>query len=525
MTTIEMIDGLQWPAHPVAGPTAEATVNSIESGETSADAVAFHKTVYVQDVAATILPDPLAVSLADALPRTNSVDISRIEPIDRQQDAILDAIPTGGRSPVNQEAPSVPEGPSVAKQFSRVPGPDEIFRTKNHGSMYGKAFLHVEARDKDSVEDILQRSKHLRNPMRKMPLPTGPEPYGTTGELFLQIKTTIVEQTCLSNQASAVLTYWAISTWFLESLPLAPCLVITGSSHEGNGVLQTLKAFCRHPFLMAGVSEASLKNINWNLDPTLLLSEPNLSKRMTALLGSSTSPGYLVGSADSYKDYFCSKAIYLGENLPIHPMPPFCVHVNAAAMSKAGTRYARPLPDAITQSFQNRLLCYRLSNLARVYNSDFDASGLHSDTRAVANALGSCIVDAPDLQTELVSLLAPHSEQCLSDRSNSLEALAVEATLSLCHQGKLQIFVRDIAEEVNRICRSRGETLQISAEKVGHTLKKVGLYTRRLGSAGKGLLIERKTQVLLHEVAAAYQSASLDPNGGNLHCPLCTETK
>jgi hypothetical protein len=193
-------------------------------------------------------------------------------------------------------------------------------------------------------------------------LPTGPERYGTTGELFSQISTTIVKQTCLSNQVSAVLTYWAISTWFLESLPLAPCLVITGSSHEGNGVLQTLKAFCRHPFLMAGVSEASLKNINWNLDPTLLLSEPNLSKRMTALLGSSTSPGYLVGSADSYKDYFCSKAIYLGENLPIHSMPPFCVHVNAAAMSKAGTKYAKPSPDAITQRFQNRLLCYRLSN-------------------------------------------------------------------------------------------------------------------------------------------------------------------
>jgi hypothetical protein len=290
-------------------------------------------------------------------------------------------------------------------------------------------------------------------------------------------------------------------------------------------VPQTLKAFCRHPFLMAGVSEASLKNINWNLDPTLLLSEPNLSKRMTALLGSSTSPGYLVGSADSYKDYFCSKAIYLGENLPIHSMPPFWVHVNAAAMSKAGTKYAKPLPDAITQSFQNRLLCYRLSNMARVYNSDFDASGLHSDTRAVANTLGACIVDAPNLQTELVSILAPHAEQLLGDRSNSLEAIAVEASLSLCHQGKLQIFVRDIAEEVNRICRSRSETLQFSAEKVGHQLKKVGLYTRRLGSAGNGLLIDRKTQVLLHELAAGYQSGRFDPNGGNVHCSLCTEAK
>jgi hypothetical protein len=486
MNTIEMIDGLQLPPHPVGGATAEATVNSIETIVTSADAVTLDKAVSVQHAAARILPE---------------------------------------RSPVNQETPSVPEGPSVAKQFSRVPGPDEILRTKNHGAVHGKACLHVEARDKDSVEDILKRFKHLRNPMRENAASYWASAFGTTGELFLGIKTTIVEQTCLSNQVSAVLTYWAISTWVLESLPLAPCLVITGSSHEGNRVLQTLKAFCRHPFLMAGVSESSLKNIDWNLDPTLLLSEPNLSKRMTALLGSSTSPGYLVGSAGNYKDYFCSKAIYLGENLPTHSMPPFCVHVNAAAMSKVGTRYARPLPEAITQSFQNRLLCYRLSNLARVYNSDFDAPGLHSDTRAVANTLGACIVDAPDLQTELVSLLAPHTEQLLGDRSNSLEALAVEASLALCHQGKLQICVRDIAGEVNRICRSRGETLQFSAEKVGHQLKKVGIYTRRLGSAGNGLLIDRKTQALLHELAAGYQSGRVDPNGGNVHCSLCTENK
>jgi hypothetical protein len=93
MNTIEMIDGLQLPPHPVAGPTAEATVNSIESGVTSADAVTFDKQVYVQHVAATILPDPLAVLMNSAHPRSNSVDIPRVDPIDRQQHAILDTIP------------------------------------------------------------------------------------------------------------------------------------------------------------------------------------------------------------------------------------------------------------------------------------------------------------------------------------------------------------------------------------------------------------------------------------------------
>jgi hypothetical protein len=209
---------------------------------------------------------------------------------------------------------------------------------------------------------------------------------------------------------------------------------------------------------MAGVNSTSLKGIDWAHSPTLLLAEPNLSKRTTALLECSTSPGYLVGRAREYKDYFCPKAIYVGEDLPIRPIP-LGIHINAVAMSKINPVYGRNLSDSITLSFQNRLIDYRAKNSVRVHNSDFDASGLPSDTRAIANALGACIVDAPGLQAELVSLLAPREQQQLGDRSNNLEALTVEAALRLCHQGKLQIFVREIANEVNRNSRSWGFTL------------------------------------------------------------------
>jgi hypothetical protein len=69
-------------------------------------------------------------------------------------------------------------------------------------------------------------------------------------------------------------------------------------------------------------------------------------------------------------------------------------------------------------------------------------------------------------------LCSPPAQQQLGERSNSLEALAAEATLRLCHPGSLQIFVREIADEVNRIQTSRGETLKFTAEKVGHKFKK-----------------------------------------------------
>ena len=125
---------------------------------------------------------------------------------------------------------------------------------------------------------------------------------------------------------------------------------------------------------------------------------------------------------------------------------------------------------------------------------------------------------------ELVSLLVPQAQQQLGDRSNSLEALTVEAALRLCHQGKLQIFVREIADEVNRIQTGRGETLRFTTEKVGHKLKKVGLYTRRLGSAGNGLLIDHTTRVHLHDVAASFVDAGFG-HAENVHCFLCNENK
>ena len=49
----------------------------------------------------------------------------------------------------------------------------------------------------------------------------------------------------------------------------------------------------------------------------------------------------------------------------------------------------------------------RYENLVRLYNSDFIPSLLTTDPRAIANALGACVIELPGLQSELISLLMP----------------------------------------------------------------------------------------------------------------------
>jgi hypothetical protein len=88
-----------------------------------------------------------------------------------------------------------------------------------------------------------------------------------------------------------------------------------------------------------------------------------------------------------------------------------------------------------------------------------------------------------------------------------------------------QILVGEIASEVNRILKGRGEKLQFSPEKVGHKLKKMGLFSQRVGAAGNGSLLDQTTQVLFHEVAAACGCAGWVDGQEDPHCPICEQNK
>ena len=122
-------------------------------------------------------------------------------------------------------------------------------------------------------------------------------------------------------------------------------------------------------------------------------------------------------------------------------------------------------------------------------------------------------------------MLTPVENQRRSDLSIYIEAVILEAALSLRHAGKAKILVAEIATEVNLIAKARGERLQYSAETIGHGLKRVGLTTRRLGRAGKGLVMDIATMTGIHELAAVYGGVGLEQDENKLHCALCDENK
>ncbi len=413
----------------------------------------------------------------------------------------------------------------AAKPVVKVKGIEEIVRTDQRDITSWQPPFEVEEGSEGSFKEIVERSDFVRAPLRATPVPTGSAKYGTTDELFTRLENAIATQAALPAQTSALLAYWTMSTWFTDGLSLAPGLSIIGPPFEGDLVLRTLRNYCRYPLMMTGVNTSDLKRVNWYTTPTLLFYAPDVSRAMISLMGCTTSRGYLVNDAGKYKDFYGPKAIYLGADPSFERAPrcsiQVCVHPSSTAASTQSS--SRPGVNRV-QDLQNQLQRYRLKNLAKVYDSSFDAPGLTSETRTVANALGACIADCPDLQSKLVSLLAPAESQRQVDRSTSIEAVTLEATLNLVHQNRAQILVNEISTEVNRIAQARGEKLHYSAEMIGHRLKKIGVITRRLGKAGKGLLIDSSTVARVHELGKVY-GVGLDEDDKNLNCALCIENK
>ena len=352
--------------------------------------------------------------------------------------------------------------------------------------------------------------------------PSPTEADSEVGALYTQIKGMIAGRSRLPDSVSAVVAFWAISTWFLEALTVFPLLVISGPAHEAMVVLDVLSDLCWAPTRLAGFRRADLKEL-WGYQ-TLLISEPNLDNRTAALLGNLTNRHFILIEDGSYLHAAGSRAVYIGEDPTIKRIQ-HSLYIDVTTPPHVDAPISDQSRPKTIDSLRNRLLEYRNRNLGKVRSLGFHPRGLSPEAHTLANGLGSCVVDAPQLQSELVTLLRPHNQQQIADRSSSVEALVAGAALALCHLGKEEIYVKDLAAEVNRLLVARGETMQLSPEKVGHKLKKVGLFTRRLSPAGNGLSLDQATRIRLHEVARAWLGEDSIEETENLHCPLCSQNE
>jgi hypothetical protein len=351
-------------------------------------------------------------------------------------------------------------------------------------------------------------------------LPDALHQFGSTQQLFDRILALFQKHTGLPEKTAALLTYWSISTWFPDFVPFFPTLELEGSAPAVDLLFRTMRAVCRRPVLIADFSSALFRAFPiGELMPTLLIRDPELNKRMASLLDASTQPGYLVSTGKDLQRLYCPKCIYVGDvkSDPLLAKTSIQIHVEIDPEK----RVPPPPKEDVVRQFQNRLITYRLFVHDKVADSTFRVPDFRPEVRAIAEVLGATIVDDGELRRKLIDLLKERDEQSRVDRSVGLKGTVVRAVLSHCHQGDQEkVYVRDIAATVNQIYSEEGESVRVSSETVGHVLKSLGLYSRRLGNAGRGLMLEKSMQSQAHRLGSAYDVLPAEPA-----CGYCQKTQ
>jgi hypothetical protein len=153
-------------------------------------------------------------------------------------------------------------------------------------------------------------------------------------------------------------------------------------------------------------------------------------------------------------------------------------------------------------------------------------SQFRPEVAAIAQVLGSALVSEPHLRRGIKELLQARDEQSQVDSANSLDGVVLRAVLSYCHlENQERVFVREIAEAANGIYRAEGESLRISSETTGHVLKNLGLYSRRLGNAGRGLVLDKATLSQAHRLAYGFDVLPPEPSCGYCHTLQTQQTE
>lgn len=350
-------------------------------------------------------------------------------------------------------------------------------------------------------------------------LPASSQPYGSTSKLFGEVEKILQTFLDLPPTSLTLLTSFVFYTWVADNFQQAATLCVLRSASGSTPVLfRLLRCLCRRALLLGGLTPASLCEMPMVWKPTLLITGHQHSESMGMLLSASSCRDVFVPRSRALLDLFCPKVIFFDD-------PPDWEVVPAVYILSPAARSQRVLDDKqaeeIATRFQPKFLHYRLRSFCKVRDSRFDVSDFKSPNRELASYLAASTIDAPGLQTNIVDSLAEQDESLRLELSTDPRAIVLEALLVLCHEHKAAAYVHEIAELANGILDGRHEILSLKPREVGTFLKALGLPTRRLGKAGRGLQLLEGQRKRIHQLAEQFDVRST----GAADCSLCESRK
>jgi hypothetical protein len=355
---------------------------------------------------------------------------------------------------------------------------------------------------------------------RAIRIPTHAAAYDSSRALFSDLCSLVIRFTDLPEKHVQLASHAILASWFSECTAVPIWLSIVGPrSSRGSQLFRLLSCLYRRPLVLGEMSLSRFYSLPMDLCPSLFIERYEYSREVDRFLRATN-------AQDAYVPRKGRLATLSGPRVICSEEPFYDSALGGGGIDIPITPAHQPLPildkpnqQQIANDFQPKLLMYRLRNHRRVVESKYDVPEFLSPVRELARCLGACVPDEPELQRGIGSLLGELNEELEADRAIDLNAAVVEAMLCFCH-GKARQFARvaEITNAVNAILERSGELLELKPRTIGYKLKALGLTTKRLDAAGRGMPLLRATRALIHRLARDYAVLA---GRGNQECSDC----
>lgn len=403
--------------------------------------------------------------------------------------------------------------PGGVIELVRKPDSDNMFLHAREGRRFTTA---REFRDGKRILIPAPFSGGLISAIRFPPPSTS---FGSAHELIWSMREFFSHRSRLSGQPVCVLVAFAVASWFVDVVDVAPTLDVFGPECEVSRVLRLLGSCCRQSILLGHADLASLGRLPKGIAATMILNQRDLDDRTSQILMASCRRHFGVAHSNGLAGLYGSKVLAGDEASPLRsgldvslrpalePLPPF---------SDADE-------EEWASFFQARLLRFRMLCCERVRNTRIDCGSFIPAMRDLAQSWLAPINELDELKASITEELQRRGNELASARFSDLRCVIAEAALNFCHlEGIDHVHVGQVSNAANTLLVGRHERPTLTPRRTGAILRQFGIDSQR---EARGFRIELNDQLRLriHQIASAYRVVSLDGTIRCRHCPGAAE--
>jgi hypothetical protein len=369
-----------------------------------------------------------------------------------------------------------------------------------------------EVRYVEELEDgahVLVPLQRRRNQIfDQLRLPNQARPYDSVQILLTRLERLISR--CVSVEAThlPVLADFALSTWLVDRLSIAPHLSVVGLPQSGKTtLLKILSLVCRLALLVSDITSASFYRACAQFTPTMLIDEAGSARdnrTLRHMLRAGTMRDVISVQANRSFHAYGAKAISWLEPPDDTALNSRCAFISMFETTR--TDLLRPDDVEIVReaaSLQAQLLQFRFENYYRVQPGPVPGDEvLRPRSRDLLRALAAAHSQDVNRSQQLLRFF--DSGQAVPEEPLSPEQNAVLLALySIIHLRKdcASIQTGDLTKTVNFYLEKAGEGLRLRPRKVGSILTSLGFCNRQRTNSGWIVLLNRGDAEKLHQLA------------------------